>query len=121
MFSTDTQDEGPLTIEYRGVTLEVDPVAGTVIDTSKVPVPEKSGLKFSAPGNREGLDWKTLKEAVIEGGLAGPFMALPPGAKSGNLAKHDGEEITEEEIAALAAANITHGGEPVVFERMNGE
>jgi lupus La protein len=112
------QESGPLVIEYKGVQLEVDPVTGKVLDDSKVPVAEKTGLKFSAPGNGE--NWKDLKADIMKHGLPTPFMAFPPGAKSGSVSKAEGDEITDAELETLNGAKITYGGEPVTFERLNG-
>lgn len=109
----------PLTIEYKGVTLEVDTTTGKVLDPSKIPFEAGSAIKFSAPG--DGADWKLLKQAVTDAGLTSPFMAFPPGTKAGQVSKYEGAAVTDAEFAQIQAANITYGGQPVTFERMNDD
>jgi len=48
-------------------------------------------------------------------------MVFPPGAKAGSISASEGTEITDAELEKHNAAKITYGGEPVTFERMNGE
>jgi lupus La protein len=113
------REEEPLTIEYKGVQLDVDPVTGKVVDPSKVPVSEKTAIKFSAPG--DGTNWKDLKADIVKAGFASPFMVFPPGSKGGNISNSEGVAISDEDLTSLNAAGITYGSEGVTFERMSGE
>lgn len=49
-----------------------------------------------------------------------PFMAFPPGATVGNLAKQDDAQITDEDLTKLNDAKFQFGGADCVFSRMTG-
>lgn len=53
--------------------------------------------------------------------IAKPFMAFPPGATVGNLAKQDDAQITDDDIAKLNDAKFQFGGADAVFSRMTGK
>lgn len=53
--------------------------------------------------------------------IAKPFMAFPPGATVGNLAKQDDSQITDDDISKLNEAKFQFGGADAVFSRMTGK
>lgn len=62
----------------------------------------------------------TTQSKIIEQGFEKPFMAFPPGATSGNLAKQDDAEITEADLTKLNEAKLQFGGADCTFTRMTG-
>jgi hypothetical protein len=62
----------------------------------------------------------TVQEKILTQ-ITKPFMAFPPGATVGNLAKQDDAQITDEDIAKLNDAKFQFGGADAVFSRMTGK
>lgn len=88
------------------------------MDASKIPFEPESSIKFI--NNGENPDWKDLK-AHVAGIVANPFLAFPPGSKSGSIAKGDGTVFSDEEMTKLKDAKILFGGVEVEWARMSGE
>ncbi|EIW71598.1 hypothetical protein TREMEDRAFT_37957 [Tremella mesenterica DSM 1558] len=110
------QEPRTYTITYNGVELECDLATGTVIDTDKIAFKNNSSIKF--PSGGEGADWKKLKDLITENGIPEPFLAYPPGAKGGTVAKKSGDVITEDELKRLNDAKLPFGDITVEFTYM---
>ncbi len=61
-----------------------------------------------------------MKIQVSKNGIEKPFLAFPPGAQSGSVAKTDSTIIADEEMSKLQEAKILFGGVEVKWERMTG-
>ena len=111
-----------------------------VIDRDQLEFAPDCVVKFT--GGSEDPDWKDLKVSlgelwelpafechaltnsqakIIELGIEKPFMAFPPGATVGKLAKQDDSEITEEDLKKLNDAKLQFGGADAVFSKMTGK
>ncbi|WVW87010.1 hypothetical protein I302_109066 [Kwoniella bestiolae CBS 10118] len=113
-----TEEPKPLTIEYKGVMLECDRHTGKIIDSSKVPFENNAAVKFINHG--ENGDWKDLKIRVSKI-IENPFLAFPPGSKSGTIAKSDAAVITDDELTKLRDEKMPFGGAEVEWSRMDEE
>ncbi|WWC92727.1 uncharacterized protein L201_007686 [Kwoniella dendrophila CBS 6074] len=107
-----------LTIEYKGATLECDRHTGKILDPSKVPFDNNAAIKFISHG--ENGDWKELKAQVAKV-IENPFLAFPPGSKSGTVAKSDSTVISDEELTKLRDEKMPFGGAEVEWARMDEE
>lgn len=62
-----------------------------------------------------------IQAKIIELGIAKPFMAFPPGATVGNIAKEDDSKFTDEDLQKLNDAKLPFGGSEATFSKMTGE
>ncbi|WWD20221.1 hypothetical protein CI109_104697 [Kwoniella shandongensis] len=112
-----TEEPEPLIIEYKGAKLECDRHTGKVLDPSKILFENDSAVKFINHG--ENPDWKDLKAQVGEVLGSAPFLAFPPGAAFGTIAKSDSSVFTDEDLEKFRAAKMQFGGAEVEWARMS--
>ncbi|WRT69615.1 uncharacterized protein IL334_006604 [Kwoniella shivajii] len=112
------KEDKPLVIEYKGATLECDRKTGKVLDSSKVPFENDSSIKFISHGENE--QWKELKEQVANI-ISNPFLAFPPGSKTGTVASNDNTIISDDILTKLRDAKLLFGGVEVEWARMDEE